>query len=88
MAQRQREAHRDSKLYNTIVGVPAGLNAKINFELCCLARPQLAQRDGLKAGFKSFKARDCGKRKMSQDEAKQASKQLEAGFEAGPCGLG
>ena len=27
LAQRQSEAHGDSKVYNTIVGVPAGLNS-------------------------------------------------------------
>ena len=37
----------------------------------------MAQRDGLKAGFESFKAMDCGKTNMSQDEAR-----LEAGFKA------
>ena len=36
---------------------------------CQNFRPQLAQRDRLKAGFESFKAMDCGKTKMSQDEA-------------------
>ena len=72
--------------------------------------PELAQKDGLTAGFESFQAIDSGKTKVSQDEAgdwatgeaargaktclkmkpgwKQASKQLEVGFEAGPDGLG
>ena len=57
---------------------------------CQNFRPQLAQRDGLKAGFESFKAMDVVKRKCLKMKPgwKQASKQLEAGFEAGPGGLG
>ena len=57
---------------------------------CQNFRPQLAQRDGLKAGFESFKAWIVVKRKCLKMKPgwKQASKQLEASFEAGPGGLG
>ena len=76
-AQRQSEAHGDSKL---IILLLESQQSSIRNEFrtllpCQNFRPQLAQRDRLQAGFESFKAMDCGKPKMSQDEAR-----LEAGF--------
>ena len=55
LAQAQSEADGDLKLYNTIVGVPAGLNLKKLGTLWCRARVlgQLAQGDGLEAGLES-----------------------------------
>ena len=91
LAQKQSDAHKARNYIKLLLQSQQGSTPNEFRTLlpCQNFRPQLAQRDGLQAGFESFKAMDCGNTKMCQNEARlEASKRLEAGFEAGPGGLG
>ena len=84
LAQRQSEAHENSKLYSTIAGIPGDLNSKCIWN--CLAR--ILSRSWRKGTASRQVSKlqgygNCGKTKTSQDEAR-----LEAGLKASLWSLG
>ena len=84
LAQRQSEAHENSKLYSTIAGIPGDLNSKCIWN--CLAR--ILSRSWRKGTSSRQVSKlqgygNCGKTKTSQDEAR-----LEAGLKASLWSLG